>query len=305
MTAMIASPRILPRYPIFVPSKGRFANCLTAKFLDKDCVPFHLVVEPQERAAYAERFGEERILILPFSDQGLIAARNWIKEYATAAGYLRHWQLDDNITRIRRRVRTGRRIPCNAGVALAAVEDFTDRYENIAVAGLNYHMFLAPGENVPPFHLNCRVYSCSLVLNNLPNRWRSRYNDDTDICLQVLADGWCTILVNAFMIDKKQTMTVRGGNTSTLYQGDGRLKMARSLERLWPGVVETKRRFKRPQHVVKDAWRRFDTPLKLKEGINLEEVPATNEYGMELVQVKPIKSENLRRLVQDAHNGRS
>jgi hypothetical protein len=296
MTTVVTTA--LPRYPIYIPSKGRSENCLTARFLAKDGVPFYLVVEPQEVDEYAARFGEEHILVLPFSNQGsVIPARNWIKERATAGGYERHWQLDDNIRWrwIGRRWKA-QRFRCNAGIALAAVEDFVDRYENVAIAGLNYDMFLPDRQKYAPFNLNCHVYSCSLILNSLPHKWRGRYNEDTDICLQVLADGWCTVLINAFTAHKVWTMQMVGGNTSALYQGDGRLRMARSLERLWPGVVTTKRRFQRPQHIVKDAWRRFDTPLKLKEGINLSELPKTNEYGMELVQVKPIKSENLRRL---------
>jgi hypothetical protein len=93
-------------------------------------------------------------------------------------------------------------------------------------------------------------------------------------------------------------MTVHGGNTDALYQGDGRLKMARSLERLWPGVVQTKRRFQRPQHVVKNSWKHFDTPLKLKPGIDLKAIPP-NDYGLKLTQVKEIKSESLKRLLAE------
>ncbi|KKM80760.1 hypothetical protein LCGC14_1336590 [marine sediment metagenome] len=287
------------RYPIYVPSKGRWANPLTARFLLKDETPFCLVVEPQEQKAYVEALPGVDLLALPFSNRGsVIPARNWIKEHATAAGYERHWQLDDNIWKIKRRWHM-RRVPCDSGIALAAVEDFTDRYENIAVAGLNYEMFL-PRVKTPPFYLNCHVYSCSLILNSLPNEWRGRYNEDTDFCLQVLADGWCTVLVNAFLAHKLWTMEMRGGNTDELYQDDGRLKMARSLERDWPGVVTTRRRFQRPQHVVKDAWRRFDTPLKLKPGIDLATMES-NEYGMKLKQVAPIKSESLRKAFAE-HN---
>ena len=83
------------------------------------------------------------------------------------------------------------------------------------------------------------------------------------------------------MIDKMATMTMKGGNSSELYVGDGRLKMARSLERVWPGVVETKRRFRRPQHVVRNAWTRFDTPLRLRPESKNKDQP--NEYGLKLV----------------------
>ena len=258
-----------------------------------------MVVEPQEAESYSAAFGEERILTLPFSNLGFgsIPACNWIWEHAREAGHLRHWCLNDNIRMIWRRYH-GIKLPCRSGVAFSAIEDFADRYENVAIAGMNYYMFAPNRQKIPPFYLNCHVYSCMLMLNSIPHRWRGRYNEDTDLCLQVLVDGWCTVSFNAFLCQKMQTMTMRGGNTDELYRGDGRLKMARSLERLWPGVVETKRRFKRPQHVVKDAWRRFDTPLKLKPGIDLSRLEP-NEYGIVLKQVKPeIKSEELRKLVE-------
>lgn len=283
-----------PKYPVYVPSRGRFERCPTAGFLARDGVDFRLVVEPHEQAEYATRFGAERLLVLPRSDMTLIGARNWIKDHATATGAERHWQLDDNISYVGRRWK-GRRIRCDAGAALRAVEDFVDRYDNVAVAGLNYYMNLKDGHPWPPFYVNQHVYSCSLVLNALPQRWRTLYNDDVDMCLQVLAAGWCTVLVNAFCVQKLPTMVVKGGNTP-IYQGDGRLRMARSLERLWPGVVETRRRFKRPQHVVKDTWRRFTTPLRLKPGVDLGAIEP-NEYGLELVELAPIRSRRLRELV--------
>lgn len=290
--------RVMPRYPVYVPSKGRHDRCLTAKFLVEDGVPFRLVVEPQERSTYVALFGEERVLTLPFRDLGSsIPARNWIKEHAVAEGHARHWQLDDNIRRMMRVYRK-KRLYCRAGVALAVVEDFVDRYENVAIAGLNYYFFAV--HDIPPFYVNHRVYSCALVLNSLPHRWRGRYNEDTDMCLQVLADGWCTVLVNAFLVRKMWTMTMRGGNTDELYQGDGRLRMARSLERMWPGVVRTGRRWRRPQHRVYDEWRRFDTPLRLKPGVDLAGMQP-NEYGMRLTQVAPVvRSAEMRRILREA-----
>jgi hypothetical protein len=296
----MSSDRVMPRYPVYIPTKGRGARCLTARALVKDGVPFKLVMEPHQVPFYAPEFGEENILLLPFDDPGvnhLYDSRNWIKEHSRAAGDERHWQLDDNITCFFRRYRA-RRLYCEAGIALRVCEDFTDRYENIAISGLNYGMFVPEENDVPPYHLNCRVYSCTLVLNSTPYRWRVVYNDDTDMCLQVLADGWCTVLINVFLAQKLKTMTVKGGNTTTIYQGDGRVKMARSLERLWPGVVTTRRRFRRPQHVVKDAWRRFDTPLKLKPGIDLSTMKA-EEYGMRLAVKKPPRSIMIRKLAEE------
>lgn len=295
--------RILPRYPVYIPSKGRADHCYTAQVLAAGSVPFSLVVEPQEADAYAARFGADRLIVLPFHDLGLgsIPARNFIWEHALASGAERHWTLDDNMKYFARRYR-GRRLNCDPGLALRACEDFTDRYDNVAIAGLNYTMFVPDNVQRQPLQINCHVYSCMLILNSLPFRWRGRYNEDTDLCLQVLSADWCTVLLNTFLVRKEQTMTVKGGNTDALYKADGRLRMARSLERVWPGVVETDRRFQRPQHVVKDSWKRFDTPLRLKPGIDLAQLAAqgANEYGMSLVQVADeVKSPRLRRLLAD------
>lgn len=287
-----------PSYPIYVPTKGRHQarNALTVRFLMEDEIPFRAVVEEEEHDLYAAVVGEERLLVLPESGQGLIFARNWIKEHSISEGHERHWQLDDNIRSIQR-FHKGRRIKCRGSLGLRTCEVLTDRYENVAISGLNYVMF-GVGKQ-PPFYLNVHVYSCTLVNNVIPHRWRLRYNDDTDMCLQVLADGWCTILVNAFLAEKIWTGKHDGGNTDDLYQGDGRLVMARSLERKWPGVVTTDRRFQRPQHVVNSSWRKFDTPLKLKPCVDLESMQSTDELGMTLNALKETKSPELQQFADE------
>jgi len=184
----------------------------------------------------------------------------------------------------------GKRIWCDSGAALHITEEFIDRYTNVAIGGLNYSFFgrnPRQGHKVPPFRLNCHVYSCMLILNELPHEWRGRYNEDTDLCLQVLADGWCTIQMQIFLIDKLQTMTMKGGNTDQLYDGDGRLYMARSLERKWPGVVKTTRKFKRPQHHIKANWQHFDNKLIKRNDVDFDNLKLIDEYGLNLQQVKP------------------
>ena len=282
-----------PRYPIYIPSKGRAEQCRTALLLADNDIPFRLVVEPQERDSYTKQFGSARVLVLPWDNPGsVIPARNWIKDHATAEGHERHWQWDDNITKCVRLYRSTRR-KCPPRPAIEVVEDLTDRYTNIAISGMNYMTFIVPQRDSSkphvPFSLNCHVYSCSLMLNETDYRWRGRYNEDTDYCLQALAGGWCTVLVHAVAVDKAPTMTMGGGNTATLYQDDGRLKMARELQRRWPGIVTVSRKWGRPQHVIN--WTKFRTKLKRRTDIDWDalEAAGSNEYGMTLQRVKPEK----------------
>lgn len=295
-------PNLKPVYPVYIISKGRADKCKTADFLIKDDVPFHIVIEPQEKELYAAKYGEDRLFVLPFSNlgHGSIPVRNWVKEHSTTHGDMRHWILDDNMNCIYRWYR-GTRIRCDAGMAFNITENFIDRYTNVAIGGLNYSMFgINPTRtskgvirDIPPFRLNCHVYSCMLILNELPHRWRGRYNEDTDLCLQVLADGWCTIQMQLFLVAKLQTGTMKGGNTDQLYKDDGRTYMARSLEREWPGVVQTIRRFGRPQHII--YWQNFDNKLKRREDVNFDNLEKIDEQGLTLRQVSPtVKSKRIQ-----------
>jgi len=277
-----------PRYPIYIISKGRWKTRFTAKALDRIGVPFRIVVEPQERDEYAAVIAPERILVLPFSNlgQASIPARNWVWEHSIAEGAARHWILDDNIRgfyRFNRNLKT----PVGDGTIFRAAEDFTDRYANVPMSGFNYFMF-APrktGHKIAPFSLNTRIYSCILLANNVRHRWRGRYNEDTDLSLRFLKDGFVTILFNAFLAEKSQTMTMKGGNTDALYTRtdgvDARLEMARSLQRQHPDVTTIARRWGRWQHVV--DYRPFaKNRLILRKGVEVK--PGVDDYGMTLLQ---------------------
>ena len=281
----------IPRYPIYIPSKNRHDVCYMAKYFLKDGVDFKIVVEPSQSENYITTFGKKQVLVLPEDGLKLLGSRLWIRQHSIDNGYDRHWQFDDNIRSIGR-FNGGRRLRCNSGAAICAIEDFTDRYENVGISGFNYHMFVV--EKKTPFILNCRVYSASLINNRMPYKWRLYYNDDTDLCLQVVTNNLCTVLFNAFFVEKLQTMTVKGGNTEDLYQKDGRLIMARALEEVWPDYVKTKWRFGRPQHMVKDSWKCFNTPLRLKPGVDLSVMPKVDERGIQLKQLRDIKSNSLR-----------
>ena len=188
-----------PRYPIYVISKGRHESRLTAKALEKIGINYRIVIEPQEFDLYASVIDEEKILVLPFSNlgQGSIPARNWVWQHSISEGHKRHWILDDNISGFGR-LNNNRKIKVKTSATFRAVEDFTDRYENVKMSGMNYRFFVPESSTKKPYLLNTRVYSCILLSNDIEHRWRGKYNEDTDLSLRILKDNHCTLLFNAF-----------------------------------------------------------------------------------------------------------
>lgn len=241
----------LNRYPIYVISKGRWESRLTSKALEKLGIPYRIVVEPQERGDYAAVIDPDKILTLPFSNlgKGSIPARNWVWKHSLRRGDRRHWILDDNLDGFYR-LNHNLKVKVVDENPFSFAEDFVDRYENVALAGLNYEFFADRRSEHPPFRLNTRIYSCILIQNDVPHHWRGRYNEDTDLAIRLLKSGWCTVLFNAFLCKKMPTMKLSGGNTDELYRGDGRLRMAKSLQKQHPDVVKVTRKWGRWQHHV-------------------------------------------------------
>lgn len=279
-----------PEYPVYVISKGRADTRLTAKALDYLRVPYHIVIEPQEYDEYARVISTNKILVLPFSNlgQGSIPARNWVWENSIENGDDWHWILDDNIREFYR-MHANTRIRVNSGTIFKAAEDFVNRYENVAQAGFQYSSFGIGGMATnKPFLLNTRIYSCILLRNDLGYRWRGRYNEDTDLSLRMLKDGWCTILFYAFLANKQTTMTMTGGNTEDLYKldnEDGRLLMAQSLQKQHPDVVTITRKWGRWQHKVNYKPFKANRLIK-KKGLKIKHSP--DNYGMSVKKVSEI-----------------
>jgi hypothetical protein len=250
------------KYPVYVISKGRWQSRLTVKALEKMNVPYHVCVEPQEYEEYAKVIDKDKIYVLPFSNlgKGSIPVRNWVWEHSISIGAKRHWVLDDNIRHFRV-VRNGERSAKDAkdvdGSTFRYIEDFVDKYENIKMSGMQYTFHNV--YNPKPMILNTRIYSCILLSNDLDLRWRGRYNEDTDLSLRILESGYCTVLFNMFTCDKQRTMTMKGGNTDILYKQDdkfdGRLAMARQLQKAFPDIVKIKWKWGRWQHEV--DYRKF------------------------------------------------
>jgi hypothetical protein len=272
-----------PRWPVFVPTKGRSDSRLTIYMFDRLGVPYTIFVEPQEYDLYAAHVAPDRIHVLPHRDKGLVVTRNYIWDYAASLGCEWFWTFDDNIDGLYRFTRN-LKVPCADGTVMAVIEDFVQRYDNIAIAGMNYFMFVKRKYKIPPFILNTRIYSNMLVRTFAKDRSGSPYrnatffNDDTDLCLRVLKDGYCTVLFNAFLIYKMTTMTVSGGMTDYYEATDRRLQFAEELQRAHPDVVRIVWKWHRWHHQV--DYSRFTQGLRRKPGLEIPD--RVNNFGMVL-----------------------
>jgi hypothetical protein len=282
-------PKTDSRYPICIPSKGRAAYQKTGKALDRMGVSYRFFVEQHEYEAYCAAVGESRVVSMPFSNlgQGSIPARNFIWDWARDQGYKRHWTVDDNIGSFAR-CHQNRRLCVYGGGFFNAMEDFVDRYTNVAMAGPHHKGFVPDRESgLTPFLFNSRVYSCILLDTTMDYRWRGMYNEDTDLSLRILKDNKCTLLFRALLMDKGPTSGSRskatpGGNTDTVYAtNDHRLEFARSLARQHPDCVEVVWKFNRWHHQVDYSAFEKNKPI-LRPGV----VPRadSNDYGMVLVR---------------------
>jgi hypothetical protein len=286
-----------PRYPIYIVSKGRWERRLrpTTTYLDRMGVDYRIVVEEQEAELYAEGVGAERVLVLdpayqrdydactelaPGQSPGSGPARNFAWEHARSLGAERHWCVDDNIAGFYR-FHHNRKVLVQTGDIFRAMEDFVDRYENVAMAGPHYEHFVLRHAKHPPFILNSRIYSCNLIRNDVPFRWRGRYNEDTILSLDMLKAGWCTILFVAFLQNKVATQRFGGGNMTELYK-DGTLEKSRMLVREHPDVARLVWKWNRWHHQV--DYRPF-RHNRLVRRPDVEIPDALNEYGMRLTRV--------------------
>jgi len=280
-----------PKYPVYIVSKGRWDSRLTSKALEHMGVPYKIVVEDQEYKKYAAVIAPYKIFVLPkryltdydtcddFAQDKSVgpgAARNFVWDHALSTGAKRHWVMDDNFDAFHRFNRNMKN-EVDSGTIFPLMEMFVDRYDNVPIAGPNYYNFCKTTDAVPPFILNTRIYSCLLIQNDIPYRWRGRYNEDTDLSLRVLKDGYCTIQFNAFLAGKVTTQRMSGGNTADFYAQEGTLAKSKMLEDLHPDVASVVWKFNRWHHKV--DYKKFKSN-KLKKKPNLIIPDQVNNYGM-------------------------
>jgi hypothetical protein len=283
------------KYPVYIVSKNRWEQRITMRACEEIGLPYLVVAERDQVDRYATACGIERVIELPtqYIDRydtcdnggeervGPGAARNFCWDHSISNGHKRHWVLDDNCQHFYRLNRNAK-VRVTSPTIFRCMEDFCDRYSNLAIAGMNYHGLCKQRDKVPPLVWNTRIYSFLLIENAIPYRWRGRYNEDTDLSLRVLKDGYCTAQFNAFLAEKIFTQRVKGGNTEEFYAHEGTLPKSQMIADLHPDVATVVHRFGRWHHHV--DYRRFKcNQPRYRDGYT---VPSgIDNYGMKLVRI--------------------
>lgn len=305
----VIEEKINLKYPIYILSKGRSESRLTMKTLDEMKVDYKVVIEPQEYNDYNKYFSKEKLLILPDEylnkNQGGIPARNFIWEHSVKNNYGCHWIIDDNIDGFFR-WNNNIRLPLKSGICFKMIEDYYDLHDNIGMCGIQYSSFYPEiSMSKPLFIKNTRIYSCILINNNvkLDERWRGKYNEDTDLSLRILKKGYSTLLFQNFLCGKKTTLSVKGGN-SQIYSGTGLQDKLDSLISQHPNEVKGTFKFKKVHHQV-DYSSFKDNKIILKKNIKIPTYPVMKlipnpkkdtiieeddeeEEEEEVIEIKPI-----------------
>jgi len=292
------APEHCPKYPIYIVSKGRWEKRLTSDSLIRMNCKHYMVVEESQYETYKDHVDANfvTLLILPqeyldnydtcddlgtSKSKGPGAARNFAWDHSKNNGFTRHWVMDDNMRHFYR-MNGSKRVIVSSGAIFRAMEDHADRFTNVYMSGPHYRFFGVPSASSRPFAMNTRIYSCNLIKNDIPYRWRGRWNEDTILSLDILKDGHVTLQYYAFLTGKVVTQAMKGGNTEEFYSKEGTLPKSQMLKDIYPDVTEVLWRYGRWHHYV--DYSRFKKN-RLEPVKELVVMSGNYEYGMKLEYV--------------------
>lgn len=270
----VAATQTPTRFPVYIPTKGRPDNQMTARNLLRLGITPFLVVDESELDVYKAAQPDCNVIAFPPSyvadyertpelepHPTTGAAHNFIWDHARSGGYSHHWAIDDNIHHFHNRDPKGRVRQPTSPAPFRWHEDLALRYRNLAGFSLGLgHTF-----GSKPFTLNTRMYCSVLWRNDLDQygiRWRRGLNDDTIVSLDILKTRyWCTAeshMLLGYKMPTSRTGRLAGGMTDFYEQG-GFLRKSAEAVRLHPDCVRTVARYGRIHHRI--DYRQFTQQL--------------------------------------------
>ena len=243
-----------PEFPLYIPSKGRYDIRKTSDYLSLCAIQHYIIVEKTEYELYLANTKNNKYVTL------LILDKKYQDNYET---------LDD--------------LGDTKSKGPGAARNFA--WQHSIDNGFKWHWVM--DDNILSFkrtNKNRQIYVSNLIRNDIPYKWRGRYNEDTILSLDILSDGFCTIQFNAFVQDKLTTQLIKGGNTGEFYAKEGTLPKSQMLADVYPEYSKVKWRFKRIHHYVDySSFKR--NKLIRKSNLDFDNIKEINNYGMKIKKI--------------------
>jgi len=249
---------VQPKHTIYVITKGRWDTNYTVKSLIKLGIEnYKVVIEKEEVEKYINSgIDKNKIIIFDKEDKenkSGIPVRNFVWNYSISKNEKYHWILDDNIRGFYRWNRN-KRFELKTGYCFTHIEEYTEQKNNVMQSGMNYLCFNNDIDYKRDIATkNTRIYSCILIKNDIPKleeKWRGKFNEDTDLSIRILKLGYGTLLFNNYLCGKQQTGKMKGGNQELYkqYSQKGYEDKTMSLVDQHPDIVKTTAKFSKDCH---------------------------------------------------------
>jgi len=241
---------------IYIPSKGRTGYPITSRLLESHGVPFVVVVDPSELSQYKKIIGKPgKVISVDLDDQGLPAARSWIKRYSTMIGEDYHWQLEDDISQFffRRESKGMRKI--TPAEALEAIETEVFKFENISIASPDHNSW--PPNPDEPVKVNGLPHHAALINNATDIFWRQFLYEDVDFALQSLSKKYCTMLFKHIRLATPAPKAHAGGQTERYGDDEKTMAHMECIANEWPTLTVKRLASGKPQLRFNKIWSTF------------------------------------------------
>jgi len=307
---------MINQYPIFVISYNRAKTHTTAKWLAKYEINHFMVVHKEQLNEYKKYQTKEMTkytTFLEFDDEyklkyetcdniphsiknaGSGAERNFAWDYSIKLGAKAHWLMDDNMSfaHIVGKSSNGvyKRKKCTKEdfrEKWHKAEHFFNKYENLLMIELAQNDFFFELHKLT-YALNTRCFSCNLIWNDMPIRWRGRYNEDVILSTDIMVAGYCIAsYIGGVRKSKQSTREATGGNHA-IKKGDVNSLYADGFDYKYSSVDKTNLLLKvYPEYYRKVIkYGRVHHEYKRKElkkmNGNLKLIPAKN-YGLKNIK---------------------
>ena len=237
---------------VYIPSKGRAGITLADKYLTGIGWDYTFIVEPQDYESYAQL--HKKVVAMPENNMGIAYARNFCKSYSRGRGETHHWQLDDDIRRVKKFEEDMKRATVETSIPMSHLEQIMVDFPMVKIGGFVHDAFAFTKKTT--LGLNKMVCTFFLVNNDTSAEWDKTVVEDTDFSLQVLHEGNCTLNLNRYAYNVPPTMTMKGGNTE-IHTSGGLSERQYALAAKYPGQFKIKEVEHRAHMLPSRIWQRF------------------------------------------------